>query len=79
MDELLAALKSLKNKNMPETDGPNKELPKCASQKLTDAFSRSEYYLLVVWTSAKRMKDYLNCCDVYDNGARTVKTQRYVC
>jgi len=42
MDELLAAFKSLKNHYIPETDGLNKELIKCASQKLTDAFSRSE-------------------------------------
>ena len=39
MDDLL---KSLKNKNTPETVGLNKDFLKCASQKLTDAFSRSE-------------------------------------
>jgi len=42
MDELLAALKSLKYRNTPETDGLNKGLLKCVSQKLTDAFPRSE-------------------------------------
>jgi hypothetical protein len=42
MEELLAALKSLKYKNTPETDGLNKELFKCAYQKLTDALPRSE-------------------------------------
>jgi hypothetical protein len=42
MDELLASLKSFKNKDTPETDGLNKELIKCASQQLTVAFPRSE-------------------------------------
>jgi hypothetical protein len=42
MDELLASLKSLKNSDTPETVGLSKELLECASQKLTDAFPRSE-------------------------------------
>jgi hypothetical protein len=42
MDELLAALRSPKYKNTPETDGLNKELIKCSCQKLTDAFPRFE-------------------------------------
>jgi hypothetical protein len=36
MEELLEVVRSLKKKMVPETDGLNMELLKCASQKLTD-------------------------------------------